>query len=381
MTWAFLFDRVVPGLLLAQSALILWNRRVVRRPEPRSWGPSAPLVSVLVPARSEEENIGACLTSLLAQDYPNLEIIVLDDESDDSTASIVRAMTDPRVRLMSGELRPDRWTGKNWACHQLSQVAAGDLLCFVDADTLLEPGTISAAAGALAAEGAGLVSLLPRAGRTSRAGQILLPMVTHATFALFPVAAIHSPKHAAFAAAFGPFMLLTRDAYEAAGGHAAHPGSVVDDVQLSRGVKAVGLPIRLFDGTDLIQTTWYRTVGEIWTGFAKNAYPALDYNPWVASAAILVLAPLLLSPFFRVAFGALEGDVSMVAVWLLLLLMANRALTAVYGRDPLWSTPLHPVTLAFWAATLAWSIVLATTEREVMWKGRALSTSAEDLAE
>lgn len=381
MTWEFLFDRVVPGLLIAQLALILWNRRVVRRPEPTSWGPSAPLVSVLVPARSEEDNIGACLAGLLAQDYPNLEIIVLDDESDDDTAGIVLAMADHRVQLILGEPPLDGWTGKNWACHQLSKAATGDLLCFVDADTVLEPEAISAAAGALAAEGAGLVSLLPRSDTASLVGQALLPMVTHATFALFPVAAIHSARHPALAAAFGPFMLLTRDAYRASGGHAAHPGGIVDDVQLSRSVKEAGLPVRLFDGTDLVRTTWYHDVGDIWTGFAKNAYPALDYNPWVASAVMFVLAPLLLSPFLRVLFGALNGEVSVLALWSLLLLVVNRALTTVYGRDPLWSTPLHPFTLAFWAATLAWSVVLATTEREVLWKGRLLSTSAEELTE
>lgn len=381
MTRTFLFDRVVPGLLLGQLCLILWNRRVVHRPEPKSWGPAAPRVSVLVPARSEEASIGDCLAGLLAQDYPNLEILVLDDESDDATPHIVGAITDDRVRLISGKPHPQSWTGKNWACHQLSQAATGELLCFVDADTLLQPETISVAVGALVAEEAGLVSLLPRSGRASLAGQVLLPMVTHATFALVPVAAIHSPRYPAVAAAFGPFMLLTRDAYEAAGGHAAHPQSVVDDVALSRGVKAAGHPVRLLDGTDLIETTWYRTVGEIWTGFAKNAYPALDYNAWIAAAAVLVLTPLLVSPLVRVVFGALGGHVSMVAVWLLLLLMANRALTASYGRDPLWSTPLHPITVVFWAATLVWSVVLATTDLEVVWKGRALSTSAEDLAE
>ena len=260
-------------------------------------------------------------------------------------------------------------------------MATGDLLCFVDADTVLEPEAISAAAGALAEEGASLVSLLPRSGQCSRAGQILLPMVTHATFALFPIAAIHSTKHPALAAAFGPFILLTRDAYVASGGHAAHPGSIVDDVQLSRSVKATGRRVRLFDGTDLVQTSWYWKVGDMWTGFAKNAYSTLDYNPWVASAVIFVLVPLLLSPFLRVVLGALEGDVRALAVWQLLLLMANRALTAVFGRDPLWSTPLHPFTLAFWAATLTWSVVLATTGREVVWKGRALSIGAGDWLE
>lgn len=381
MTWSLLFDRVVPVVLLGQLALILWNRQLVRRPLPRSWDATAPRVSILVPARSEEATIGACVEAMLAQDYPNLEIIVLDDGSTDATASIVAAMADRGVRSLTGQPLPDGWTGKNWACHQLAQAAAGDLLCFVDADTLLDPPAISAAVGALIDEGASLVTLLPRSGQTSRAGQVLLPMVSHATFALMPVAAIHRAKLPALAIAYGPFILVTRDAYVASGGHRANPGSIVDDVQLARSVKATGGSIRLVDGTDLVETAWYRSVGDIWTGFAKNAYAALDHNPWLASATLLVLAPLLLSPVLRVALGLLEGSVPGLAVWLVLLMLANRALTSVYGRDPLWSTILHPVTVAFWAATLAWSIVLATTDREVLWKGRMVPTRAEDLAE
>lgn len=379
MSWEFLFDRVVAGLLVAQTILILWNRRVVRRPQPIS-GTSGLTVSVLVPARTEEEWIGRCIESLLAQDHVDLEVIVLDDESEDATADIVRSFDDPRLTLVLGEPTPSEWTGKNWACHQLSKLATGDLLCFVDADTVLAPDTISSAVGALVSEGAGLVSLLPRTGRTSLTGQTVLPMISHATFGLFPVAAIHSDRWPTIAAAFGPFMLLTRDAYTAAGGHAARPRTVVDDVDLARGVKRAGRSLRLCDGTDLIETAWYRTVPEIWTGFSKNAYPALDYNIWVASAAMFLLAPLLLSPAVRVVLGILDGEVSTFAAWLLLILVINRALTAIFGRDALWSTPLHPFTVAFWGATLGWSIVLANTEREVVWKGRTISTSAEDLA-
>jgi chlorobactene glucosyltransferase len=378
MSWDFLFDRVVPWLLVAQLALIIWNRRVLIRPRPRTWTGDAPLISVLIPARNEEETIGACLSGVLAQDYQNLEVIVLDDGSLDATAEIVRSADDSRVRLVPGEPLPDGWTGKNWACHQLATRASGDVLCFVDADTVLAPEAVSAAAGALQEEEAGLVSLLPRAEPGSRAGQVLLPMVSHATFALFPIAAIHSTGNPVLAAAFGPFILVTREAYRDAGGHAANPGHIVDDVQLSRGVKATGRPVRLFNGSDLVQTRWYRELGEIWTGFSKNAYSALDHNPWVAAFIILVLAPLLLSPFVRVALGVWEGAIPTLAMWQMLLLLANRALTSVSGRDPLWSVPLHAFTIAFWAATLAWSVMLFATGRSVVWKDRAVATGTSE---
>jgi Glycosyl transferase family 2 len=122
---AFLLGQVLTALLVAQVGLVIWNLRVVRRPPARRWRADAPLVSVLVPARNEEESIGACIDALLAQDYPNLEIVVLDDDSTDGTAATVSSRRDPRLRLVTGAPLPDGWTGKNWACHQLATQARG----------------------------------------------------------------------------------------------------------------------------------------------------------------------------------------------------------------------------------------------------------------
>jgi len=367
-------DWALTWLFLAQLALILWNQRELGRPLPRLWADDAPLVSVMVPARNEEATIERCLRSLLAQDYPNLEILVLDDGSTDATAAIVRAVGGSRVRLLRGAPLPPGWTGKNWACHQLSQAARGDLLCFVDSDTTLAASTVAAAAGVLEEEGAGLVSLLPRASRGSFAGGLLLPMVPYAMFALFPMAAVHRSPSSAVAVAFGPFLLLTREAYAAAGGHAARADSIVDDVEMSRAVKAAGYPVRLANGSDLVETRWYDDLGSIWRGFSKNAYGGVGYNPWMAAAVVLVLMPVLLLPFFRVGLGVAGGDIPAVAVWQVLLLLSGRMLVSHLGRDPQWSTPLHPLMVAFWGLALAWSAMLSATHRSVVWRDREVPT-------
>ncbi len=378
MSWDFLLDSVLTWILLLQLALILWNQHVMRRPQPYRWGEDAPLVSVLVPARNEEEMVGACIERLLAQDYPNLEIIVLDDDSDDTTFKIVKAIEDPRVRLVPGRVLPLGWTGKNWACHQLSLLAGGDLMCFVDADTLVEPGTISAAAGRLYEEKAGLVSLLPRSKPESVSAAVLLPMVTHALLGLFPAYLVHSSRFPHVSVAIGPFILVTRDAYRAAGGHAANPESIVDDVDLSRGVKAAHYPVRLANGTDLVQTRWYGKFGAIWQGFSKNAYGGIGYNLLFGMAVVFVAMPLLITPFLRVGLGLWNGHVPAVALRQVLLLLAARALTAHLGRDRQWTTPFHALTVAFWGLTLAWSMTLSSTGRPVTWKGRDTVTRPAD---
>ncbi len=361
-------------LLLLQLALILWNRREMRRPEARTWGPDAPLVSVLVPARNEEEGIGRCLQHLLDQDYPNIEIVVMDDGSTDATPDIVAAVGDQRVRLVSGRTLPHGWSGKNWACNQLAGLAEGDILCFIDADTFIEPETVSTAVELLKRHEAGLVSLLPRSGSTSVTGKVLLPMVTHALLGLFPIALVHHTRNPMLAVAIGPFLMITREAYQAAGGHAAAPDHVVDDVQLSRNVKAAGFRVRVANGTDLVETRWYDELGDIWQGFSKNAYGALGNNPWMGSFVAFVLTPLLLTPFVRVGLGAIGNDIPEVAVFQSILLLANRALTSHLGRDPLWTTPLHPITVVFWGTTLLRSMLLHATHGSVAWKDRDIPT-------
>jgi len=379
MSRELLFDWAFTWLFLMQLVLIFWNQRALTRPLARLWDEDAPLVSVLVPARNEEETIVDCLQSLLAQDYPNLEIVVLDDGSADATADVVQAVGGSRVRLLPGLPLPSGWTGKNWACHQLFEAARGSLLCFVDADTTFAPGTISAAVGLQEEHEAGLVSLLPRAERGSVSGSVLLPMVPHAMFALFPMALVHRDTRPGVAVAFGPFLLVTRGAYAAAGGHAARSDSIVDDVEMSRAVKAAGYPVRLANGSDLVETRWYRGVRPIWRGFSKNAYGGIGYNPWMAAMVVLVLMPVLLLPFFRVGLGVVGGDMPAFAVWQVLLLLSNRMLTSHLGRGPQWTTPLHPVMVAFWGLALGWSAMLSVTHRSVVWSDREVPTRPQGL--
>src|ERR1700736_3336983 len=120
-----------------------------------------PLVSVLIPARNEEHRIGKCLKSLLNQSYSNLEILVLDDQSEDDTAGVVTTIRGSNLRLIAGKTLPPGWVGKSWACQQLADEARGELLLFTDADTIHPPGTISAVVSKQAATGADLLTVWP----------------------------------------------------------------------------------------------------------------------------------------------------------------------------------------------------------------------------
>jgi chlorobactene glucosyltransferase len=375
---AFLLGEVLTVLLLAQVALLAWNLRVVRRPPARRWRHDAPRISVLIPARNEEASIAQCVDALLAQDYPKLEIIVLDDDSTDRTAGIVRERRDPRLRLVTGAPLPDGWTGKNWACHQLAARAHGDVLCFVDANTILARDTLSRAAGELRDSDLGLVSMLLRTDTGTASEAVLMPIVNYALLSLLPAALIEKQSFRKEAIALGPFVMVTRAAYAAAGGHAAEPAHIVDDVQLARSVKASGHRIALRNGTDLVHTRWYTGFGEIWHGFSKNAYGGIGYRPGVGLLTIFVVAPALLLPFLRLGAGITTGGALGFPALQVGLILSMRAVTTRVGRDPLWSIPFHPVAIAVWAGTLARSMVLAHTGREIEWKGRRYLTRPLD---
>lgn len=357
----------VLGVVLVVS--VLANLRAM--PTLRAHRVSHRTVTVLVPARDEADGIVECVMALLAQDHEAVEIIVLDDESTDSTADLVRAIDDPRVRVVAGAPLPDGWTGKNWACHQLSQIASGEVLCFVDADTVLAPTAVRAALEVI--EGGDLVTALPAAEYRTAAQTLLLPMVNHALIAMFPVWLMHSRRFPRVVLGLGPFIMVTREAYVAAGGHAASAGKIADDVELCRAVKATGGTVRLANGVDVVRTRWYRTVHEIWRGFAKNAFGALDGNLAIAATTVLILVPLMSAPFIRLTHGLLVGSVSTEELLQVLLFLTARAMTSAAGRDPLVAVPLHVVTVLFWGATLAWSVMLTLGDRTVDWRDRAVA--------
>jgi hypothetical protein len=203
---------------------------------------------------------------------------------------------------------------------------------------------------------------------------VLMPIVNWALLALLPAAAIERPSFRREAIALGPFVMVTRAAYDAVGGHAAERAHIVDDVQLARAVKQGGRRIALRNGSDLVHMRWYTGFREIWDGFSKNAYGGIGYRPGVALITLLVVAPTLLVPFVRLAAGLTTGGAVAFPAVQVGMILSVRVVTSRVGRDPLWSVPLHPVAITVWAGTLARSMVLAYSAREIEWKGRTYVT-------
>lgn len=339
-----------------------------------------PFVSVLVPARNEARNIARCIRSLLAQDYPNFELIVLDDNSQDGTDAIIEQLASPsddpahRLRLMEGATLLDGWLGKNFACHQLSQVAQGEVLLFTDADTVHSVGTLSKAIAALEYEKADFLSVFPRQQAVSFAERLVVPLMLLYVVGLLPIWLVSRSSNAAFSAANGQFMLFRRDAYDAIGGHAAVRGVVLEDVIMGRRIKRAGLKQILPDGSDLVQCRMYRSSGEVWRGFSKNLFAFFNFSLiWFFLFMVLNIAAFV-GPFFWLLFGWITNQpASLQWLWLPLVqvglawfLRIGLAFRFGFG---LFNAFLHPLSILYMLA-IGINSVKWYHEGGGEWKGR-----------
>ncbi len=350
------FGVVLLGLLAVNLAVLPRLRRFVPLTPT-----SAPLVSILVPARDEAANIAACVRGLLAQDYSAFELIVLDDGSSDGTGAILAelAAADPRLRvLIGGPLLPG-WLGKPNACRQLAEAAGGDLLLFTDA-------------------GVGLLSIFPRQITDTWGERLIVPLMQHfAVYGLLPLPAMQRLRAPAFAAANGQFLLFSRAAYAACGGHSTVRGLVLEDVALARAVKRAGYSIALADGGDAITCRMYQGWGEVWAGFSKNLFAFFNRSlPFLAVAILVALVLWVLPVGGMIGAGLGIGGFTPLVGWLCLAqygtaVTARLLLIARFGGRPL-DAFLHPVGVLLLLA-IALNSARIARRGGVAWKGRSVA--------
>lgn len=338
-----------------------------------------PRVAIIVPARDESANIGACLAALLAQDYPRLAIVVVDDESTDDTAAIVRRLgtQDRRIVLMQSPPLPPGWTGKVNACAAGARAVAdaAEWLCFVDADIRAQPALIASAICAASREAIDLLTLAPRQELQSFAERLVLPC----GFYLLSFSQNLARMQAADsddAAATGQFMLIRRAAYEDVGGHAAVSRSIVEDIDLARLMKRRGHCVLMQDATALMSVRTYMGWATLWPGLARTLVDLLGglTATLVTTAAGVTLAwAIVLIPAFDLA-GCAAGtqNACLAAVPALVGAAAAFGLHlagAAYFRIPLIYGLLFP--LGYTAgAVIALDGLRRRTSGRVRWKGR-----------
>ncbi len=336
--------------------------------EPAEAPPDAPHIAVIVPARNEAHQLERCLRSLLAQAWPRLTVICVDDRSEDGTFSVASSIQDPRLVVVRGRELPEGWLGKNYANAQgVERAGDASWLLFTDADTVHQPQALPSAYAAARRCGASLYTLFTRVDCETFWEKLLLRSTIAAIVQLYPVRKINDPR-SKVAIANGQFLLMPRADYEAVGGHAAIFDRVADDMELARLVKQSGRVLRAEDGRALVSVRMYTSLREIWWGFVKNASAGAG-GPWLTSLGIAA-ALFSLLPFFALPFA--HGPLLLVAAAACACAVLQRALLLrrLFGASLAWAV-FVPVTTLFLAGVAAHSVLRQLSGAGPVWKGRA----------
>jgi len=357
--------------------IILSNIILLHRPRHPYKSVNFPFVSILVPARDEEKSISKCIHSLLGQDYPNYEVIVLDDQSSDDTADILQriGIDYPRLKVLVGTSPPEGFTGKNWACAQLVQHAQGELLLFTDADTIFQPQALKEIVRAMLGEQADLITGYPRQLMESWGERLLVPFFLWAVLCFTPLWLAYRLRIPSLSTAVGQMMLFRREAYQKVGGHAALGAAIVEDIALARSIKRAGLRWRVVNIMDLISCRMYLGSQEAFDGFAKNLFATFDFRLGEFLFVYLWLGALFLEPLI-ILTSKLFGIAPSASYFELAICLGFSVLVWCIPywelKFPLILGIFYPITMIANECAAFKSLILSLTGR-LSWKGRPIT--------
>jgi chlorobactene glucosyltransferase len=347
--------------------------------KPGSIDAGSPLISVLVPARNEERDIERCIRSLMAQDYPNLEIIVLDDNSTDNTAGILKDISREcsRVRMLDGKPLPPGWVGKNYACFQLEKQARGEYLFFTDADTIHETCSVSSAYLCLKENRLDALSVFPFQVTRSFMEKMIIRYMTLGILLLIPLRLLRKTRLRLFSSALGSLMLYKREVYRAVGGHTSISGLCLEDINMSILLKKMGYDFMIFDGTRTYRTRMYEDLASIIRGVKRFVLTSFNFNAFLGSLSMLFLSMLLLFPFLLLPVSA-AADTAQIYYWPNLALNISQVLIIIIIRTAyclrfngtLSEILLHPLSIGVLLYLSIYINIYPGKGQSFDWKGR-----------
>jgi len=359
--------------LILSVSNVIWLRLSSRKPKKTDGG----LVSVLIPARDEEENIGRCLDSLIGQTYSNYEIIVLDDQSMDRTWEIVTTYERkyPQiVRVHRGKELPESgWTGKAHAMQQLSELAAGEYFLFTDADTIHQHDSVAWAVTNIESHRVDFVSGYLHHELHTFGEKLIVPAMYLMTAFLIPLWLIPSTKRPGLSFAIGQLIMFRRTAFEAIGGYSRVSERISDDIFIVRELKKAGYRAIFLDISNYVRCRMYSGYGESIQGISKNIFDFFKYRPVFFAFALTMLVIFTLLPLYLFLIRLLAIDVQAPATELSVLLFFLSWSVTLYDRGVRWWIPLLYPVLFIHLFYIVWKCFgKVAIGHGIVWKNRSI---------
>ena len=319
------------------------------------------LISILIPARNEEKNIGFLLDNLQKFKREKLEIIVFDDQSTDNTAKIVKEYPDSRIRLLQSEGLPNGWLGKNHACYQLAQKATGKYYLFIDADVRLYGKIVQDTIAYFNRYQLGLLSIFPHQIQKTIGEKVTVPIMNYILLTLLPLIFVRISPFVSHSAANGQFMLFDAKVYNKLQPHKKFKDSPVEDIVLSRFLKKQKIKIACVTGEDRVKCRMYESYSEALNGFVKNVFmffgnlPLLAFLFWIC-ATLGFIPVLYIENYF-------------LFIYLAVIVVIQVLLSVISKQNTFYSIVLLPIQLLFLLQVIVKSLLIKKNKK-YSWKGR-----------
>lgn len=323
-------------------------------------------VSVLIPARNEAQDITYLLDSLKVQDYQNIEVIVLDDNSEDETYAVCKEFceVDSRFKIVKGKELKSKWLGKNYACHQLARQASGEYLLFLDADEIVQEGLINNAVNRMEVGKLTLLSLFTNQIMLTTGEKIVVPMMHFILLNLLPLRLVRLFKNASLSAASGQFMLFNAKIYHEQKWHKQVKNQVVEDVEIMKLVKLNGLRGEALLANGFIFCRMYKSYREAIQGFSKNILSGFGNSiiGLIVYMFLIIGGPILVFLFL---------NVELFVFCCTLIILSRLMISLLSGQNPIINIIIHPLQVLSLAFISIYSIY-NTLSNKVYWKGRKI---------
>ena len=344
-----------------------------------------PLVSVLIPARNEENNIKKCLDSFLNQSYKNYEILVLDDNSTDKTYEIVKNLAKQhpdKIKLYSGKTLPPDWRGKSFAMQQLLDYANGEYYLFTDADTIHTKHSISLMMSNILHHNADLVSGYIKQKTKTFGEKITIPLIYLLTGLVIPLWMNQKSKLSIFSTAIGQFIGVKAKSFKSFGGYEKIKNYTTEDVYLAREMKKAGFKTVFVDFKDAATCRMYETYDQSVNGISKNIFDFLGKNPIVMTFVVLAIffflllpAPLCIIKLFEINIinGHYFDSFTLSLIINVVLSCISWMMIFITRKLPIYIAFIYPVVHLnlLYIALVSW--IRSEQGKGYVWKGRLVS--------